>query len=106
MDDARWDRADRITVAGIGVFVCAFIGVTTRYAATAINNYVLLADAWLHGRSWIVYPGAWIDAVPFQGHAYIVEAPLPAVLMLPLVAMYGTAANQNVLAALLAAAAA
>ena len=106
MDDDRWERADRITAAGIAVFVCAFIGVTTHYAATAINNYVLLADAWLHGRSWIVYPGAWIDAVPYESHAYVVEAPMPAVLMLPLVAVYGAAANQNVLAALLAAVAA
>jgi hypothetical protein len=102
MDHDGRGRADRITAAGIVLVVCAFIGLTTHYAATAINNYVLLADAWLHGRVWIVFPGAWIDAVPYGSHAYIVEAPVPAVLLLPLVAIFGTAANQNVLAALLA----
>jgi hypothetical protein len=61
------------------------------------NNYVLLADAWLHGRSWIAYPGERIDAVPFHGLAFIVEGPAPAVLLLPLVALYGTQTFQPLL---------
>jgi hypothetical protein len=67
------------------------------------NNYVLLADAWLHGRSWIAYPGERIDAVPFHGLAYIVEGPAPAVLLLPFVALYGTQTYQPLLANVLGA---
>ena len=70
---------------------------------TIFDNYVWLADAWLHHRLWIHFPGDWIDAVPYHGRAYVVEAPLPAVLMLPLVARYGTEANETLVSALVAA---
>ncbi|HEY0396027.1 MAG TPA: hypothetical protein VGD01_16135 [Candidatus Elarobacter sp.] len=95
--------ADRAIAACVGLVVLAFVEAATRLTPTVMNNYTLLADAWLHGRSWINFPGPWIDAVPYHGRAYIVEAPLPAVLMLPVVALYGTHANQSVLAAALAA---
>jgi hypothetical protein len=64
---------------------------------TPYNNYVWLADAWRHGRNWISFPGDWIDAVPFHGRAYVVEAPLPALLLFPFVLIWGTDANQTLL---------
>jgi len=57
----------------------------------------------LHHRLWIHFPGDWIDAVPYHGRAYVVEAPLPAVLLLPLVAAFGTNANETIVSALVAA---
>jgi hypothetical protein len=67
------------------------------------DNYVLLADAMLHGRLWIdpLWPGPSIDAVLFDGHRYVVNDPVPALLILPLVALVGPAANQTLLACLL-----
>jgi hypothetical protein len=67
------------------------------------DNYVLLADAMLHGRLWIdnLWPGPEIDAVLYHGHRYIVNDPVPALLMLPLVAAFGVGANQTLLACLL-----
>ena len=70
---------------------------------TSTNNYVLLASAWLHGHSWIAYPGERVDAVPYHGYAYIVEGPAPAVLLLPLVILYGTDASQPFVANVLGA---
>ena len=67
------------------------------------NNYVLLASAWLHGHSWIAYPGERVDAVPFHGFAYVVEGPAPAVLLLPFVFLYGTDASQPLVANLIGA---
>jgi hypothetical protein len=64
---------------------------------TPYDNYVWLADAWKHGRNWITFPGDWIDAVPYHGRAYVVEAPTPAVLMFPLVLIWGTDADQTLL---------
>ena len=61
------------------------------------NNYWYLAQAFLHGRTWIDWPGPAIDALPFGGRYYVIEAPLPALLMLPAVALWGTAANQTLL---------
>lgn len=66
--------------------------------STFYNNYVLLADAVLHGHLWIKWPGPYIDAVLYHGHRFIVNDPLPAVLMLPAVAIWGTSANQTLLA--------
>jgi hypothetical protein len=64
---------------------------------TPFNNYVWLADAWKHGRNWIAFPGDFIDAVPYHGRAYVVEAPTPALLIFPLVLVWGTDANQTLL---------
>ena len=70
---------------------------------TPYDNYVLLADAMLHGRLWIdpLWPGPSIDAVVFQGHRYIVNDPVPALFLLPVVALFGVAANQTLIACLL-----
>jgi hypothetical protein len=70
---------------------------------TPYDNYVLLASQMLHGQLWIdpLWPGPEIDAVLFDGHRYIVNDPVPAILMLPLVAFLGTHANQTLLACLL-----
>jgi hypothetical protein len=70
---------------------------------TPYDNYVLLADAMLHGRLWIdpLWPGPMIDAVLFHGHRYVVNDPVPALLLLPLVALFGVSANQTLLACLL-----
>jgi hypothetical protein len=67
------------------------------------DNYVLLAYQFLHGHVWIdpLWPGPEIDAVLFEGHRYVVNDPVPALLILPLVAVVGTSANQTLLACLL-----
>lgn len=70
---------------------------------TPYNNFVLLAQALLHGHAWIDWPGPYIDALSYGGRYYIIEGPLPALLLLPLVAIVGTHANQSLLAAVLAA---
>jgi hypothetical protein len=71
------------------------------FHATPYNNYVLLADAFRHGRTWIDWPGPYIDALGYAGRYYVIEAPLPAVLLLPAVLVFGKAADQSLLAALL-----
>lgn len=77
--------------------------ISTGLKSTAYNNHVLLANAWLHGHIWIDGPAWGIDAISFDGHWYIIEAPMPAVLMLPLVAIFGTSANEVIVAAFCAA---
>jgi hypothetical protein len=63
---------------------------------------VLLADALLHGHTWINWPGNYIDALAYNGKHYVIEAPLPAIVLLPYVAIVGVAANQTLLACVLA----
>ena len=94
---AAWTPA----LVALAAFACEWA--LSGLRPTVFDNYVWLADAWLHHRLWIHFPGDWIDAVPYHGRAYVVEAPFPAVLMLPLVARFSTDANQTLASALLAA---
>jgi hypothetical protein len=94
-------RIDSAYVAGFVAFLIT--AAISHLRATPYDNYVLLAQAWLHGHAWIDWPGAYIDALGYNGQHYIIEAPLPAVLAIPLVALFGTSANQTVIVAILAA---
>jgi len=88
--------SDERVQAGIAALVAlGLLFVVSRGESTPFNNYVLLAGAWLDGHAWIHFPGDWIDAMPYHGKAYIVEAPLPAVLLLPFVWGWGTDFNQT-----------
>jgi hypothetical protein len=89
------------TAAAVGALAFAAIVAGSGFMSTPYNNYVLLADAFVHGHAWIDRPQAGIDALPFGGRYYIIEAPLPAVLLMPFVAIWGTAVNQTLLAAIL-----
>jgi hypothetical protein len=86
-----------------GLLALAALLIANRLHPTVYNNYVLLADAFRHGHVWIDWPGEYIDALGYAGRRYIIEAPLPAVLLLPAVLIWGTAANQTILASLLGA---
>lgn len=77
--------------------------ISTGFKNTLYNNHVLLADAFLHGRVWIPDQPAGIDAIFYGQHWYIIEGPMPAILLLPLVAVFGLAANQVIVAAVCAA---
>lgn len=68
------------------------------------DSYVLLAYSLLHGHTIYidaVWPGTSIDAILFEGHRYIVNDPVPALLALPFVARFGLGFNQTLLACLL-----
>lgn len=85
-----------------GLVAFAVVAIVSRLRPSPYDNYVLLAQAFLHGRVWIDWPGAYIDALALGTRHYVIEAPLPAVLLLPAVAIFG-GANQTLLSALLAA---
>jgi hypothetical protein len=100
----RFGSAERhaplLRAAGAGALACVLAAALAHGRATPYDGYVLLAQAFAHGRVAIDWPGSWIDALPYGGSYYIIEAPLPAVLLLPWVAAFG-GANQTVLALLL-----
>jgi hypothetical protein len=90
----------------------AYLAAAAAFAITALvshlrpspyDNYVLLAQAFLHGHAWIDWPGAYIDALGYGGRYYVIEAPFPAILLLPAVAVFGASANQTLLAVVLCA---
>lgn len=66
------------------------------------NYFVLLADAFLHGRLYLLDNPPWLnELVTWQGHYYVVLPPMPALLLLPFVAFLGTSFPQPVLSILI-----
>lgn len=85
----------------VGALATVLILISTGLRTTPYNNYVLLADAFVHGHVWIHWPGPSIDALLYKGRHYVIEAPLPALLLVPVVAVFGTHASETAVAAVL-----
>lgn len=66
----------------------------TATPGTAYFN--LLADAFLHGRLYLLYPPDTLDLTSYQGRWYVPFPPLAALLMLPAVAVRGVAGVNTV----------
>jgi len=93
-------KIKRSLIAAVIAFVA--IAIVSHGRSSPYNNYVLLAQAFVQGHVAIAFPGSYIDALAFNGQHYVIEAPMPAILLLPVVAVFG-GANQTLLAILLAA---
>jgi len=98
---------DRQLTESIAVGVLAMLVLLgfSRFDSSVYNNYVYLADAFLHHRVWIDWPGPRIDALSFGGRYYIIEGPVPALMLLPFVAAFGMKTNQTAFACVMAGAA-
>ena len=95
---------NRVRPAYVAGFVALVVtALVSHLRVTPYDNFVLLAQAFLHGHVWIDWPGQYIDALTYAGRHYVIEAPMPAVLLLPFVAIFGTHANQTLLSIVLAA---
>ncbi len=85
----------------IALFIVAFIiyWVTGEGYATYYNYYVRLADAFLHGRLYLLTNPSWLNELIPNPHGpgfYVVYPPLPAFLMTPFVAIWGLNLNQTI----------
>lgn len=108
---------DHAAVLG-GILVCLALALLlyhslaggTLLAANAYDSYALQAENWLAGRNYIAqgeqYP--WLELAVYEGRYYHSFPPVPALLMLPWVAVCGSAAAvpSNLVALLVALAAA
>ncbi len=67
------------------------------------NHFVYLADAFLHGRLGVTGGGTVLaEIVPFHGNYFVVYPPMPAILLLPFVALFGTNVDQSLMSIFLA----
>jgi hypothetical protein len=74
---------------------------------TYYDYYVRLSDAFLHGRLYLLDNPSWLNELipnPNGVGYYVVYPPLPAVLMIPFVAIWGTGLNQTIFGLFFAAA--
>ncbi len=90
------DRRFSIIVC-ILLFVITFLiyYFTSEGLPTAYNNFVLLAEAFLHGRLYLTEDLKWIELAFYEGRYYILPPPMPAILLLPFVAIFGLSTNQT-----------
>lgn len=67
------------------------------------NYFVLLADAFLHGRLYLTTHPSWLnELVNINNHFYVVSPPMPAILLIPFVLLFGTSFPQPILSILIA----
>jgi hypothetical protein len=85
-----------------GAFATVLVLVSSGLRPTAYDNYALLATAIAHGHLWIDWPGVAIDALPFDGRYYVIEGPLPGLLLVPFAWLAGGEPNQVIIGVLFA----
>ena len=85
------------------VLVSLLIFALSKGPSPGQNHFVYLAEGFLHGRLGVTGGGTVLaEIVPFSGNYYVVYPPMPAILLLPFVAVFGTTFDQGLLSILLA----
>lgn len=65
----------------------------TRRGDNPYNQYVLLSDAFLHGRLHLVDAPDFLELARFGNRLYVIDPPAPTIFLLPFVALFGTGAD-------------
>ena len=101
-DRAWYARLSRILfLASIGVLAYTIYRHTAQWMEWQVTPskayWHLVADAFLHGRLYLENPAATHDMTFYEGHWYVPNPPLPALMMLPFVAVRGVENINSVL---------
>jgi hypothetical protein len=91
------------TALAVFAFALAVYLLSTGGKHAFYDNFIRLAYAFAHGRVWIDWPGPAIEALEFGGQHYVIEGPIPAIMAMPFVLLFGLDANQSVVCAIAAA---
>lgn len=84
-----------------GVLATAVYLFTSSRQMENLNYFVRLADAFLHGRIYVTEAPSWlVELVGSDGRYYVVYPPMPAVLMVPFVALFGPEFPQQIASSL------
>ncbi|MEO8882292.1 MAG: hypothetical protein ABI377_02565, partial [Devosia sp.] len=85
--------AKRIIIIGLLTLVAlaflAVLGLAVLREAPGTNSYALMADGWLHGRLDVVGKCFDADCAGFNGQNFVIFPPVPGVIALPFVALFG-----------------
>jgi hypothetical protein len=95
---------DRKTIAVLLFIISFSVYFLSSNGDTPYNHYTLLAKAFLQGNTYITKYAPWLEQVPKAiGSFYVANPPLPAILAMPFVAVFGENFSQQLLAHLLGA---
>lgn len=82
---------------GLFLMVFAIYGLTHGHKESS-NYFTLLADSFLHGRFYVLEHPSWLnELVLWNGHYYVVYPPMPAIIQMPFVAIFGDGFYQPIL---------
>jgi hypothetical protein len=84
----RWDRGTAVGFAVVAVSAVLY-WLANRQFDAGRGDFFYLADAFLHGRTWLDIRLGPNDVIPRDGHYYVPFAPFPAIALMPLVALTG-----------------
>ncbi len=90
-------RPNRSTAIGLAVVAVSALvyWLADRGFDAGRGDFFYLADAFLHGRTWLTFQPGPYDVIVVGGHFYVPFAPFPAVALAPIVALIGaTSADQ------------
>ncbi|HEV8427386.1 MAG TPA: hypothetical protein VGQ41_05700 [Pyrinomonadaceae bacterium] len=100
-----WERPVVSLVLALTIYTLFGVGHSSTLEASAVPYYNYLADAFLHGQLHLrLIPKSTLDLSYFNGHFYLYWAPLPAVLLMPFVALFGVGFSDVAFTLLVAAA--
>ena len=81
----------RETLAGVGIVAVSAIAywLADRGFDAGRGDFFYLADAFLHGRTWLTFQPGPFDVIIVDGRFYVPFAPFPAIALMPVVAILG-----------------
>lgn len=84
-------RPDTAAIAGFGLIAASAIvyWLADRSFNAGRGDFFYLADAFLHGRTWLTFQPGPYDVIIVDGRFYVPFAPFPALAFVPLVALIG-----------------
>ena len=92
----------RATVAVAAAAIAVYLFSAPR-APTSQDYFVRLADAFLHGHIYLTDHPSWLsELIPRGGVYYVPYPPMPAILLMPFVAVFGTDFPQQIASCLFA----
>jgi hypothetical protein len=85
------ERLDRPAQIGIVVAILAAViyWLSDRMFDATRGDFFYLADAFIHGRTWLDIRLGYQDVILRNGHIYVPFAPFPAIALMPVVAIFG-----------------
>lgn len=95
--------AELATAVGIAIAATAVYLFTAPGAPAGTDYFVRLADAFLQGRVYLTESYPWLsELIPRDGVFYVAYPPMPAVVLMPFVAVFGIEFHQQVASCLFA----
>ncbi|HWP63496.1 MAG TPA: hypothetical protein VNO86_08510 [Candidatus Binatia bacterium] len=96
-------RSDLVLAAVWAMVAIAVYVFTTSPERNVFDYFVRLADAFLHGRLGVTEAPSWLNELIPAGDGlwYVPYPPMPAVVLLPVVALFGTEIHQQLVSAVL-----